>query len=714
MKKVPITVAAPAALLFPLFLFAQSGAEGGLSPGQPCVGFAVHSDLSKPLREMKPRPSTSIAATPERVKSRPENPIVEKAPPKSPSKDTLLQEWEGFEAMPSPALSFAGVGNVNHVLPPDTNGDVGPDHYVQWVNLSLAVWDKQGSRILGPVDGNVFWDGFGGPCDTCNDGDPIVLYDRLADRWLISQFAIPSGNGPFYQYLAVSQTGDPTGAYYRYAFKYPNSYFGDYPKFGVWPTAYVMTANQFGSGWAGVGVLAFDRAKMLAGSPSASYQYFNLGSVDNDYAGVLPVHFEGTLAPPDGANALLIGLAGKSLGFSSDSLDVWEFKLDWYDPFKSRFGDSGKPNVRISIAPFDANLCNWYPCVPQPGTPAKLDTLSSFLMYKAQYRNYAEQESVAVAHTVDGDGNSRAGVRWYELRRQGEVWTVANQGTYSPSDGLHRWMPSAGMDHAGNFAVGYSVSSSTVHPSIRYAGRLASDPADELSQGEAELVAGGGSQTSQYERWGDYSSMSIDPSDDCTFWYTQEYMKTTSSSGWSTRIGTFTFPGCAVSAAGGPAQSSGSVPFTASFTSSPSGGRPPYTVEWDFGDGSPHSSDLSPTHTYTQVGTYEWTLTVRDALSLSASAGGEITVTVPPPLISSVVKKGNPYRLALSGSNFHVGCTVKVNGTDVPQTVFKSATSLQAKGGSALKALLPKGVPAQITVVNNDDGGVSAAFTFTP
>ena len=703
-----------AVFVFSAVLMAQSGPEGGLALGQPCVGYAVHFDVSRPLRDMKaPTPSTSIATQIERVEERPENPKTEEAPAKIPSKDPVAQMWPGLMSMPQPILNFEGVDNVDHVLPPDTEGDVGPNHYVQWVNLSIAIWDKQGNKIFGPVEANTFWDGFGGPCDQCNDGDPIAIYDRWADRWFISQFAIPSGNGPFYQYVAVSVTGDPTGAYYRYAFEFPNHYFGDYPKFGVWPDAYLMTANQFGSDWGGVAVLALERQKMLAGDPTASFQYFNLGGVNLDFAGVLPSHAEGTLAPPQGANGLFLGLEGISLGFGANSLDVWEFHLDWSNPTNSRFGVQGQPNAKLPTAAFDSNLCNFYPCVPQPGTGAKLDTLSDFLMYRLQYRNYGDYETLVASHTVDVDGSDHAGVRWYELRRQAGTWSIFQQGTFAP-DQEHRWMANLALDHAGNLAVGYSVSSTTVYPSVRYAGRLVGDPPGELTQGEVELVAGAGSQTSQYDRWGDYSAMSVDPSDDCTFWYTQEYYVSTSSAGWSTRIGTFTFPGCILKAAGGPATSSGPVPFDASFSATPSGGRPPYTYDWDFGDGSAHSSDSNPTHTYTQVGSFSWTLSVNDSLNAGASSGGQITVTVPPPVINAVAKLGNPYRLKIEGSNFHSGCTARVNGTAVPQTLFKSATIIQAKGGAALKAMLPKGVSAQITVVNNDDGGVSTAYTFTP
>jgi len=457
--------------------------------------------------------------------------------------------------MPSPIQGFEGVNNNDNqiltgsaVLPPDTNGDVGPNHYVQWVNNSFAIWNKSGTLLYGPAAGNTLWSGFGGACQTQNDGDPIVLYDPLADRWLMSQFALPDyPNGPFYQCIAVSQTPDPTGAWHRYAFLAHNTKMNDYPKFGVWPDGYYMSVNQFSSSgaYAGAGAFVFDRANMLAGNP-ATFQYFDLDLVNPNFGGMLPSDLDGAKPPPAGSPNYFVEVDDSSLIAPSDALRIWEFHVDWTTPANSTFGFSGQPNTVLSTGAFDPNMCSSNPpvnCIPQPGTTRKLDAISDRLMYRLQYRNFGTHESLVVNHTVDVDGADHAGIRWYELRDPGGAPTIYQQGTYAP-DANHRWMGSIAMDGNGNMALGYSVSSGTVYPSIRYTGRLTSDPLGTMPQGESTLMAGGGSQEHSSSRWGDYSMMAVDPVDDCTFWYTQEYYQTTSSADWRTRIGSFKFPFC--------------------------------------------------------------------------------------------------------------------------------------------------------------------------
>jgi uncharacterized repeat protein (TIGR01451 family) len=448
--------------------------------------------------------------------------------------------------MPSPLVNFEGIGNVNGVLPPDTNGDVGPNHYVQIVNLSFAIFNKSGAVLFGPANINTLWSGFGGPCETENDGDPIVLYDHLADRWLLSQFAVP---GPFHQCIAISQTGNPTGAWHRYDFLYSTTKFNDYPKFGVWPDGYYMTANQFdAAGWAGAGVVAFERTKMLAGL-SAQMVKFDLFGVNQNFGGMLPADLDGP-PPPAGSPDYFVEVDDTILGFPTDSLRIWEFHVDWAIPSNSTFGLSGQPNAVLNTAPFNANMCNFSRnCIPQPGTAQRLDAISDRLMYRLQYRNFGAHESLVVNHTVDV-GSDHAGIRWYEVRDPGGAPFIRQQGTFAP-DASHRWMGSVAMDGNGNMAMGFSVSNSTtVFPSIRYVGRLAGDPLGTMPQGEATLIAGGGSQTHSAARWGDYSMMAVDPTDDCTFWYTQEYYSTTSLANWRTRIGAFKFPSCGGAASG--------------------------------------------------------------------------------------------------------------------------------------------------------------------
>ncbi len=453
----------------------------------------------------------------------------------------------------TPIQNFDGLSNADDIaiigrspLPPDTEGAVGPNHYVQWVNLVFAVWSKSGSRLYGPKAGNSLWGGFGGPCETTNNGDPIVRYDSLADRFLMSQFALPNyPNGPFYQCIAVSQTADPTGAWYRYQFLASSTKMNDYPKFGVWPDGYYMSVNQFNQGslsWGGAGVFAFERSKMLSGL-AANMVYFDLYSVNQCFGGMLPSDLDGP-APPAGAPDYFAEMDDQAWGcFPTDRLSIWNFHVDWTIPSSSTFGVNGQPNIVLNTVAFDSNMCDYSSnCIPQPGVSGSsyLDALSDRLMYRLQYRNFGTYQTMVTCHTVDVDGTNHAGIRWYELRNTGSGWSIYQQGTFAP-DSANRWMGSIAMNSAGNIALGYSVSSSSIYPSVRYTGRLATDPLGTMPQGENVLVAGSGSQTSSYGRWGDYSTMVVDPADDYTFWYTQEYYSTTSDRGWRTRIGSFNF-----------------------------------------------------------------------------------------------------------------------------------------------------------------------------
>lgn len=512
-------------------------------PIKPVTSYPAKQDISAPLRSIPPVEPGAV----EKIREIPLFPLTKKLP-FSPIKrlevDPFLQDWQGYLNMPSPIQNFEGINNVNGVLPPDPNGDVGLSHYVQMVNNSFAIWDKNGNLLYGPAANNTLWNGFGGPCETQNNGDPIVLYDNLADRWLMSQFALPNfPSGPFYQCIAISTTGDPTGQWYRYAFLVHDTKLNDYPKFGVWPDGYYMSVNQFqynGSTfqWAGAGAFAFERDKMLIGQ-TAQMIYFDLYSIDPSLGGMLPSHLNGQSMPPSGEPNYFVQFDDNGWGYPQDQLEIWEFHVDWAFPSNSTFARQ----TILPTAPFDSNLCGYSRnCIPQPGTTAKVDAISERLMYRLQYRNFGTHQSMVVNHTVDV-GADHAGIRWYELRNTGSGWSIYQQGTYAP-DSNHRWMGSIAMDSAGNISLGYSLSSSSVYPSIAYTGRLVNDPLDTMPQGETILVSGSGSQASSSGRWGDYSSMSIDPSDDCTFWYTQEYYQTTSPAGWRTRVGSFAFPSC--------------------------------------------------------------------------------------------------------------------------------------------------------------------------
>jgi hypothetical protein len=230
---------------------------------------------------------------------------------------------------------------------------------------------------------------------------------------------------------------------------------------------------------------------------------------------------------------------------------LFRFHVDWENPENSTFGVDGEPdNILSEVAPFTVICPGTRSCIPQPDTTVRIDALAGRLvLFRAQYRNFGTHESIVFNHTVDA-GGQQAGVRWYEIRDPGNNPLIYQQSTYAPDDGIHRWMASAAMDRSGNFAIGYSVASSTFYPSIYYSGRLATDPLGELSQGEALLQLGSGSQTSSGNRWGDYSMLGVDPVDDCTFWYTSEYVQFTGPADWQTRIGKFKFKECVPAAVG--------------------------------------------------------------------------------------------------------------------------------------------------------------------
>ena len=458
--------------------------------------------------------------------------------------------------LPLPTISFEGLrnsqnGSVNGflTLPPDTNGDVGPVHYVQTVNNLVQVFDKKTGKALLPSPkplGGLFAS-LGGSCaDTYNSSDPVVLYDHLADRWVLGFAGNVFAGPPFYQCVAVSKTNDPTGSYFLYVFRMPNDWLNDYAKLGVWPDAYYMTDNQFqGNTFVGVGVLALDRTKMLAGDATAGFLYVNLGAQAStaNLFGMLPADLDGQ-APPLGTPGYFLVLTAPEFGDTADALRLFQFHVDFSNPSASTWTE--RPESPIPTAHFNPNLCNFQiSCIPQPRPGPGLDPLSDWLLYRLQYRNLGSAETLVVTHTVNASpsGKNLAGIRYYEVVRTllpGTSFGIQQQGTFAP-DTNQRWMGSAAIDKQGNLLVGYSVSSKSLFPSIRYAGRAVGDPPG-LS--EATLQTGGGAQTSSSHRWGDYTMLSVDPVDNCTFWYTNEYYAASSNLQWQTRIGSVKFPSC--------------------------------------------------------------------------------------------------------------------------------------------------------------------------
>ena len=459
----------------------------------------------------------------------------------SETTDPVVQRALGPDEMPPTIQNFEGVNNVDSVHPPDTNGQVGPNHYVQMVNLSTAIYDKNGNLLYGPFHPSDLWPP-GDVCHETNDGDVVVLYDQLADRWLLTQFGLPNyPTGPYYQCIAVSKGPEPTdnpNDWYPYTFLVSPNKMNDYPKLGVWPDGYYMSANQFADNPdddSGAGVWVFERDKMLNGQP-ATFQYFDMSPYG--FWGLLPSNLLGTTPPPAGTPNYFASVDIDWYG-TDDVFHIFEFHTDWDNPANSTFALV----KNLIVAPFDPDMCGGSrDCIPQPDTEQGLDAISDRLMMHLWYRNFGTHDVLVANHTVDVGGD-HAGIRWYEIRDPGADAYIYQQGTFAP-DEYHRWMGSIAMDKVGNIALGYSIASETMYPSIRYTGRLAGDPLGVMTQGEGTIINGSGSQTSPFGRWGDYSAMSVDPVDDCTFWYTQEYIETTGYANWQTRIASFRFPSC--------------------------------------------------------------------------------------------------------------------------------------------------------------------------
>ncbi len=427
-----------------------------------------------------------------------------------------VQSANGSTQVKGPIVNIGGTGNVNGVYPPDTDGDVGPDHYFQMINLSFAIYDKVGNKLYGPVANSTLWQGFPGPWSGHNDGDPIILYDEISDRWVASQFAVQTSNGKHYELIAVSESGDPLGAWYRYAFEF--DMFCDYPKLGVWPDGYYATFHMFQGSFQGAAFVAFEREKMLTGDPDAQMVYY--GEFSSKF-GFLPSDVDGE-APPMGTPNYITGISF----FGNHKMQIYEMSVDWNNTANSSL------TLVSTLTPssFNSDVNN----IPQPGTGTKLDVMEMVLMFRLPFRKFDGYNVMLANHTINVNG--RAGIRWYEIRDDGTGWSIYQQGTYAP-DNENRWMGSIAMSANGNIALGYSVGSSTTYPSLRFTGRRPDAPLGEMNIAEVEIIAGGTSQ-SGISRWGDYSCLTPDVSNDSSFWFTSEYMK---SNGWGTRISSFDF-----------------------------------------------------------------------------------------------------------------------------------------------------------------------------
>ena len=426
-------------------------------------------------------------------------------------------------------LSFDGITGIQGgAIPPDTNGSVGSTQFVEITNFDYAVYNKNtGATILPPTRINVIWAGFGGQCQTNNGGDPIALWDKLAGRWLVEQLEyFQSGHNLVC--VAISTSADATGTYNRYAFDF-GSPLPDYPHLSVWPDAYYLAVNSFGVG-AGQ-PCALDRTAMLAGT-TAKMVCFNPNATN---FGFLPSDVDGTTLPPAGAPNHFL-----ELGNNTTTVNEFDFHVDFVNPANSTF--TGPHAITV---PAYTVICGGGggACIPQPSPGSLLDALGDRLMYRNAYRNFGDHESMVVAHSVKPSrGTAPSAVRWYEFRATpaGSAFTLFQTGTFQNKT-IGFWMGSIAMDKQGNIALGMSAGSKTVKPSIAYATRASTDPLGKLGS-PTIVVKGTGVQTGT-NRWGDYSSMSVDSSDDCTFWYTTEYAKTNGTN-WSTRMNSFKFDSC--------------------------------------------------------------------------------------------------------------------------------------------------------------------------
>ena len=504
-----------------LLMFAAGVPAVAATGSGPTVIHASHHDISPPLGQMV-RSAPPMHPGGQRI-------IENERPPQIPGGDIQLKEDRALQTQSLPlvntvpGLNFDGAG-ADGVAPPDTNGSVGATQFVQIVNTLYTVYNKStGAVVLGPSAIDTIWSGFSGACANGNGGDPVVLWDKAAQRWVVSQLASTDTSWC----MAVSTTADATGSYARYEFDF-GSNLPDYPKLGVWPDAYYWSSNTFQNGatFIGAQVCAFDRANMLTGGAANAICFQEPSSV----ASLLPSDLDGNTAPPAGEPNFFLEL------LTTSSLGLFTFHVDFTTPSNSTFNGP----TSIPITSFSEACGGFGTCIPQAGTTQQLDSLGDRLMFRNAYRNFGDHEALVVTHSVTA--GSSTGPRWYEIRSPNGTPTVFQQGTFAP-DTSFRWMGSIAMDSAGDMALGYSASSSSIHPAVRYTGRMASDPAGQMET-EASIIEGPGSQTGGLSRWGDYSSMSVDPQDDCTFWFTSEYLPANGSFNWSTRIGSFKFVNC--------------------------------------------------------------------------------------------------------------------------------------------------------------------------
>lgn len=632
------------------------------------------------------------------------DPVVQTATPTAAAALSLGQ-WEG--------LGVGYSGFTITAVPPDPNLAVGPNHIVQWVNNAVVVFDKHGAQVQAPVADSTFW----GSLSTCNQlggfTDPVVQYDRAADRWVVAEVALPLFPGLIGQYaqcFAVSKTSDPTfvsdangnnTSYYIWTYGF-GANVNDYDKISVWSDGYYVTWNIFqnGANFAGPEACAWSRTDMLAGVSAPRFVCFQLSSA---FASLLPADLDGSAAPPAGSPNFVMAIDP-----GSGALQLWKFHADFVTKSNSTFtGPTSIPGVAAFTAPCPATQ----DCIPQPATTQLLDAIGDRLLHRLAYHNFGDHESIVANHTVLTAGGN-TGVRWYEVRNPNAAPTIYQQGTFAP-DSDNRWMASIAMDKTGDIGVGYSVSSAVTYPSVRYTGREVGDPPGTL-QTETSLATGFGSQTG-YNRWGDYSAMRIDPSDDCTFWYTQEYQATTQTAGWNTRVGSFKFPGCGIVA----------PPVLSTIKVSPANASVQTGAQQQFSaaayDQFGKLLNSQPTFTWSVTGVGN-NINSSGLFTAGATAGGPFTVTAASGGVNgtaSVTVTSSPqpdFSLSVSPASQSVrrGNTATYTVTITPANGFNGSVTLsltgQPSGSTVTFTPNPAATTSTLTVKTSP---VSARQTFT-
>jgi hypothetical protein len=517
---------------------AQGRGQAGPPGREPAELKVLHpmghgqSQVARDLARLDLRPEFEA---PEPGKTRPDKPAGGGGG--NGNTDPVLQTSYPNSAPPVVLQTFGGITWTGSV-PPDTNVAVGDTQVMLVVNSQFMVYEKSSGNALmsNPAPIKSLFASLGSdPCATYGGGDPVFLFDRLAHRWVTTHYTFT----PNYMCSGISDTTDATGTYHVYSYSFgPNT--ADYAKFGVWPDGYYMSANTFApsGGFIGRQACAFDRVALLAGAQNPAVVCFQSS---NSWPSLLPADLDSATPPPAGAPNYFV-----NLGSNGASLNLYEFHADFQTPSNS----SMTGPKTITVAKFD-QPCG--ACVPQPGVKETLETLGSRLMFRLSYRNFGAYESLLVNHAVQVAQNSnkqtQTGIRWYELRNPGGTPVAWQQSTFSPDTSIYRWMGSLAQDKQGNIFLGYSASSSAVFPSIRYTGRLATDPAGQM-QHENVLVTGLGSQvvspnsTSGRDRWGDYASVAVDPTDGCTFWFATEYLTFSGYGNWATHLVSAKFGGC--------------------------------------------------------------------------------------------------------------------------------------------------------------------------